>query len=790
MKLFEKGTKGRTEKLPFIPLKDLVIFPKMVMPILTARTGSIKAAEQAMSGERLLLVGCQKNSVQEPEEEDLYRAGTVAKILQMMKLPDGSARILVEGKSRSRITSFSKKDKTLQAKYKSIQSDLSPTPEIFPLIQAVKQTFRQYAKQLKKIPDETVKAADSAQDPDNLTDIICGHLPIKVEQKIELLTMSDPKERIEKLAEILEVESEIQEVRKRIAGKVKKNMEKNQKDFFLNEQIKEIQREMGKDGEDPAGTGDLEAKLKEKDLPEYVRAKAEKELKRLNKIQPISPEAGILRTYLEWIIDLPWENRTSDNKDINGAAKILDEDHYDMEKPKERILDYIAVRTLTEKLKGPILCFIGPPGTGKTSLGQSLARALGRSFVRISLGGVRDEAEIRGHRKTYVGALPGKILQSMRKAGSANPVFLLDEIDKLGSDYRGDPSAALLEVLDPEQNSTFTDHYLEIPYDLSDVIFITTANSLHTIPHPLRDRMEIIHIPGYTDIEKTMIAKNFIIPKQLKENGLEWANLSFQDDAVKTIIHDYTLESGVRNLEREIASVIRKVARKVVAIPEDQGRKDFTETLTPDTVREYLGKIKFKRDLLHQNDKPGLSYGLAWTETGGTVLPVEALIFDGKGGMLLTGSLGDVMKESAQTALSFIKATTRAFRLPAGFSKEKEIHIHVPEGAIPKDGPSAGITITAALLSAFSGIPLKEGYTMTGEVTLTGRLLPVGGIKEKVLAAYRHNMKTVVLPEGNRKDMEDIPAEVREVMDFVFFDSVTDALREMFPKVLTEIRSV
>ncbi|MFP4385178.1 MAG: endopeptidase La [Spirochaetia bacterium] len=789
MKLFEKNSRGRGDTLPFIPLKDMVLFPKMVMPLVTSRSGSIQAAEKGMTSERLVMIGSQRTPKQEPGESDFFRSGTLAKIIQMMKLPDNSVRVLVEGRERCTITSFQKKGELYQVKYKVIRpSDFLPE-NIGNLMKAVQQSFRTYASVVRKIPPEAVKLSDSASGPDALADIISAHLPVKIEQKEELLTMADPVSRLEKIVEYLEVETEVQELRKRIAGRVKKKMEKNQRDFILNEQLREIKKEMGSEEDDPSGTGDLERKLKEKELPEQARAKAEKELKRLSKLQPISPEAGILRTYLEWITDLPWTERNRDNSDIQGAAAILDEDHYDMEKPKERILDYIAVRTLSKQLKGPILCFVGPPGTGKTSLGQSLARALGRSFVRISLGGVRDEAEIRGHRKTYVGALPGKIIQSMRKAGTVNPVFLLDEIDKLGADYRGDPSAALLEVLDPEQNKTFTDHYLEVPYDLSDIIFITTANSLHTIPHPLRDRMEIIPLPGYTDMEKTMIARNFIIPKQLKENGLDWADVRFTDEAVKSIIHDYTMESGVRNLEREIAAVIRKVARKVVSLPEEQ-RDNFAENITPHEVQEYLGKIKFKRDLLHKSERPGLSYGLAWTETGGTVLPVEALVFDGKGGMLLTGSLGDVMKESAQTALSFIKANAREFRLSSDFSKEKEIHIHVPEGAIPKDGPSAGITITAALLSAFSGIPVKDQYAMTGEVTLTGRLLPVGGIKEKVLAAYRNKMKAVVLPEGNRKDMDDIPGEVRESIDFIFTDSVIEGLTKLFPERLTEIRSI
>jgi ATP-dependent Lon protease len=565
---------------------------------------------------------------------------------------------------------------------------------------------------------------------------------------------------------------------------------------------------LGQEPEDPTGVKELEAKVKEKNLPLEAHEKVLKELHRLEKLQVFSPEAGILRTYAEWFIDLPWNEKTEDNRDIEAASRVMDEDHYGLAKPKDRILDFIAVRQLKEKVKGPILCLVGPPGTGKTSLAQSVARCLGRNFVRMSLGGVRDEAEIRGHRKTYVGALPGKILQSMRKSASKNPVFLLDEIDKMSSDFRGDPASALLEVLDPEQNSTFMDHYLEVSYDLSDVMFITTANSLHNIPYALRDRMEVIEIPGYTEYEKLKIAEGFLLPRQITENGLDWAGINFRSDAVREIIHSYTMESGVRGLEREIAHVIRKIAREAVhkgctpppaAAPETAEReteasaeqaaasRSFSVTVTAKSIHRYLGNPKFKRSRLYTGSWVGLAYGLAWTEMGGTMLPVEAAVFEGPAGLILTGHLGDVMKESALTAFSYLKSQAGSFKLSPDFSRGKDIHIHVPEGAIPKDGPSAGITLTAAMLSALSGVTVNPGFAMTGEITLAGRVLPVGGIKEKVLAAHRNGIMRILLPKENTDDLDELPQEVTRAAEFFFAETILEALKILFPKELFRI---
>ncbi|MBN1647156.1 MAG: endopeptidase La [Spirochaetales bacterium] len=783
--MIKAGGKSRNLKpeLPLVPLRDLVVFPHMVIPFFVGRSPSVKAVEEAMKDERLVFLACQKNTVETPEEHDIYGAGTVAKILQMLKLPDGTIRVLAEGKERGLITRFSNKKDVFFVQINVIPEDKKLTPAITGLMSALQNSFRKYAKFKKKITPDTKAAIEKAEYPDKLIDLVCSNSGIKTESKIEILRLEETEKRLERLAIMLESENEILSLQNRINAEVKKKLEKNQREYYLNEQLRQINRELGKDEEDPSGARELEIRLNEKNLPEEVKLKTEKEIRRLSKLQPMSPESGVLRTYLEWIADLPWNETSRDNKDIDKAARILDEDHYNMKVPKERILDFIAVRQLKEKIKGPILCFVGPPGTGKTSLGKSVARALGREFVRISLGGVRDEAEIRGHRKTYIGALPGKIVQSMRKVGTINPVFLLDEIDKISSDFRGDPAAALLEVLDPEQNSTFLDHYLEVAYDLSHIMFLTTANSIHSIPHPLRDRMEIIEIPGYSHIEKTAIANQFIIPKQLDENGLTWANIKFQQASILKIIREYTMESGVRNLEREIGSVIRKIARKAVkeGLAENTGEKrDFNVMVTPKSIEGYLGVPKFTENMVSQEQRPGLAYGLAWTELGGTLLPVEVAVFKGTGEVILTGNLGDVMKESARIAHSFIKTAADIYKLREESLKEKDIHVHVPEGAIPKDGPSAGITLTAAILSALTGKNIRKGVAMTGEITLTGRILAIGGVKEKMLAAYRNKMDTVLLPEDNRKDMNDIPKEVKNSLRFVHCSNISDAIRFLF----------
>ncbi|MGA2612529.1 MAG: endopeptidase La [Spirochaetia bacterium] len=806
-----------------VPLKDLAVFPRMVVPLFVGRRRSLRSVEEAMRlGRPLFLVSQRKTGVEEPDERDVHDVGTVSRVLQMLKLPDGKIRLLVEGLERAVITKYSETRDSFRVIVRPLPETRDITSQVSALMRTALSQFTRYAEVSKKVPPEVVTAVESAELPDTLVDLIAGNLPIKLPQKLELLSIENTESRLERCAAIVASEIEVLSLEQEITGKVKRKLEKTQKDYFLNEQLKEIQRELGAEGDDPTGAKELEEKVKAKGLPAEVAEKCQKELKRLGRMQPMSPESALLRTYLEWIVDLPWKETTADNRDIERARQIMDEDHYDLKKVKERILDFIAVRQLSPAVKGPILCFIGPPGTGKTSLGRSVARSLGRNFVRVSLGGVRDEAEIRGHRKTYVGALPGKIIQSMRKAGSRNPVFLLDEVDKMSSDWRGDPASALLEVLDPEQNATFVDHYLEVPYDLSHVMFITTANSSHNIPYPLRDRMEVIEISGYTEFEKEKIAEKFLVPKQIRENGLDWADITFQKSAILKLIRGFTMEAGVRNLEREIANIIRKIAREAVkegrmppAAPQsndtenppapavvapaepaspaaqpgaqpaarpEAGAESFKVTVTGRNVEKYLGKVKFLENTFSRDVKPGLAYGLAWTEVGGQLLPVEVAILEGKGDLMLTGSLGEVMKESAQAALSFLRAHHAALGIPADFTKDRDIHVHVPEGAIPKDGPSAGITLTAALLSAVSGVALKSGFAMTGEITLTGRLLPIGGVKEKVLAAHRYKMTHVLLPRRNEKDLEEIPAEVHQDMGFEFADSVLDAIAILFPQ--------
>jgi ATP-dependent Lon protease len=814
MKIFP----SRTE-LCLVPLRDLVIFPNMVVPFFVGRKKSIRAVQEAMGKGKLLFLATQKqNNEEEPGEEDIYPIGTVARILQMLKLPDGTIRLLVEGNERANIVRYLESRAYFKVQVRTIEESRNIAADVSAMTRTVVKEFNRYNALYKKIPKEILAGIDKVDSPNKLVNMISSNIPIKVEKKIELLSQVDIRQRLENLATTLAMETQVLEIEQSITSKVRKKIQKTQKEYFLQEQLKEIHKELGSDKEDPTGAKDLEAKLKGKNLPEDVHQKCEKELKRLARMQPISPESAVLRTYLEWIVDLPWTESTQEIRDIEYARKILDEDHYDLKKVKERVLDFIAVRLLNrDQAKGPILCFVGPPGTGKTSLGKSVARALGRDFVRISLGGVRDEAEIRGHRKTYVGALPGKILQSMRKAGSRNPVFLLDEVDKMSSDFRGDPASALLEVLDPEQNSTFMDHYLEVQYDLSHVMFITTANSVHNIPYPLRDRMEIIHIPGYSEFEKLKIAQAFLIPKQIEENGLGWAKISFQEAAILKVIQNYTMESGVRSLERQIATVLRKIARQAVkkGLPvEESEEKDspetgseeakaqetaereaetqdkkpaktakrFSITVTPKRISGYLGNESYQEKVLDPKAKPGLVYGLAWTELGGRLLPVEVALLEGKGELILTGSLGDVMKESAQTAVSFLRSNAEKLKIPPDFSRKQDIHIHVPEGSIPKDGPSAGITISAAVLSALRNKAVQKGFAMTGEITLTGRLLPIGGIKEKVLAAHRNRMTDVLMPEMNRKDIEDLPREVRTTMNFHLAETILDALLVLFPE--------
>ncbi len=857
--------RSKAPEYPVVPLKETVVFPHTVAPVLSGRASSTAAIEEAMANDRQVVLCVQTSQTGEPTEKELLRFGTVATVLQIMKLPDGALRILVEGKQRCRIQGFTTERKHLRARVEPLETRWDSSPEIQNLVRTLRDSFSRFASLHKKLPAEVTLTVGRTDDPHKLVDVICGHTTIPTERKLALLQEADPVKRMQELVVALESENEVLDLKKQISARVRKRLEKGQKDYFLNEQMKEIHRELGREEDDPSGAAEILRRLEEHDLPESVQTRVRKETDRLKKLQPISPEAGIVRTYLDWLLDLPWTVKSDDQTDLTDAGAILEAEHYAMEKPKQRILDYIAVRQLTDKQRGPILCFVGPPGTGKTSLAQSLAHCLSRSFVRISLGGVRDEAEIRGHRRTYVGALPGKIMQSMRKAATRNPVFLLDEVDKLGTDFRGDPASALLEVLDPEQNSAFVDHYIEVPFDLSDVIFITTANSLHTIPYALRDRMEVIEIPGYTEFEKLRIAERFLIPKQLEANGLSWLDIRFRAEAISTIIRDYTMESGVRNLEREIATVVRKIARETAGrgfrppLPIAEGRpqqqqreqepaaaaagstetrpletppaglsavvdtseeqpliesrlqdneaapagaelpreprmtfalyKPMRKIVTARSVVKHLGKRRIHNDLLYRETRAGVVNGLAWTELGGRTLPVECAVFAGSGNLRLTGSMGDVMKESAYAAFSFVRTYSQRFRLPASLFEDKDIHVHVPEGAIPKDGPSAGITITAAMVSAFSGIAVQPDFAMTGEITLTGRLLQIGGVKEKVLAAHRGGILNVLLPEANRSDTEELPGEVTSVISFQFAASVMDALRIIFPIDLFEIRS-
>ncbi len=793
MNLIEAIRGSSTLELPLVYVRDAVVFPKAIVPLLASTKFAVAAVEEALRGEKRVVAALLKSLGDEKSAEiEVHGVATIARIVQQVRLADGSIRLLVEGESRVRVKRTVFRKDHLAAVVEPMDGEAGKAPakgeaqkdgQSDASLRLVRRSFAQYAELAKKIPADVVTAAEKSESPNELCDLVGNALPIKSEKKQELLAGEDPNARLECVEAALESEIELLNLQRKISAKVKNRLDRNQREYFLQEQLKEINRELGKDGEE-SEVKEIERSLLAKNPPKEVLDKARRELSRLAKLQPFSPEAGVLRVYSEWLADLPWSEKSKDNHDLRRAARVLDEDHYGMEKPKERILEFIAVRQLSERARGPILCLVGAPGTGKTSLGRSVARALDRSFVRISLGGLRDEAEIRGHRKTYVGALPGKIIQSMKKSGTTNPVFLLDEIDKMSSDFRGDPGSALLEVLDPEQNSTFTDHYLELPYDLSNVMFITTANSLHGIPYPLLDRMEVIEVPGYSEFEKLEIARKFIVPKQLAENGLGGSKVRFRDAAILEIVRHYTMESGVRNLEREIARVVRKLAQEAVekGLAEDSdGLSAWSVVVTQKRINSLLGKRRREEDLVFMEPKAGVGYGLAWTESGGTLLPVEALIFEGDEGLILTGNLGDVMKESARAALSFIRSRAADFGLVEADFRKRAIHIHVPEGAIPKDGPSAGITLVATLVSAFTGVAIEPGFAMTGEITLTGRVLPVGGVKEKLLAAHRNKIRQVILPAGNRKDLDDIPAEVREALSFTFASSAAEALAALFP---------
>jgi ATP-dependent Lon protease len=746
----------------------------MVVPLFVGRQRSIKALEDATQKQSLIFLASQKDAkTNEPSEDDIYRIGTLGTVVQMLKLPDGTVKVLIEGKKRAKVVRFANNPDFFLVEVEELSDIMERSTEVEALTREVHTTFENYVKLKKKIPPEMVMSVSSIDDPGRLADTIVAHLGIKIEDRQNLLETFNAAERLEKVLGHMRAEIEILEVERRIRSRVKKQMERSQKEYYLNEQMRAIQKELGEKDEFKNEIQEIEEKLKQKKLSAEAKEKVDKELKKLKMMSPMSAEATVVRNYIDWILSLPWNEFTDDKLDINESERVLEEDHYGLEKVKERILEYLAVQSLVGKIKGPILCLVGPPGVGKTSLGRSIARATGRKFVRVSLGGVRDEAEIRGHRRTYIGALPGKIVQSMKKAGSSNPVFLMDEIDKMSTDFRGDPSSALLEVLDPEQNTTFNDHYLDLDYDLSKVMFITTANTLDRIPRPLQDRMEIIRIAGYTELEKLSIAKKYLLSKQIEANGLSAENVAFTDNAILGVIRHYTKEAGVRNLEREIAAICRKVAVEVV-------KKDRNAHIQVGTksLHKYLGAIKFRYGKVEGEQKIGVATGLAWTEMGGEILATEVTVMPGKGQLLITGKLGDVMQESAQAAMSYVRSRAVDLGLEKDFYQKVDVHIHVPEGAIPKDGPSAGITMATSLVSALIKVPVYNDLAMTGEITLRGAVLPIGGLKEKVLAAHRAGIKRVLIPAENEKDIEEIPATVLKTVELVLVAHMDDVLKK------------
>jgi ATP-dependent Lon protease len=762
--------------LPLLPLRDVVIYPYMLAPLFVGREKSIKALEEAAKGNKEIFLSAQKDAkVNEPGNEDMYRIGTVGTIVQMLRLPDGTVKVLVEGKKRASITGFVPQKDMFVVEVREIEEPSGESVELEALMRSATKLFEDYVKLNTKIPSETLVTFMSIEEPGKLGDTIASHLNMKLSDKQEILEVIHPLERLEKLCEKMQSELEILQMEKRIGKRVKKQMEKAQREYYLNEQMKAIQKELGTGDDLKSEIDEFEEKLREKELPEDVEQRVKREINKLRMMSSMSAEATVVRNYVDWLLDLPWiKETTEDRLDLKEAAAILDEDHYGLEKPKERILEYLAVRILAEKLKGPIICFVGPPGVGKTSLAKSIARAMGRKFVRTSLGGVRDEAEIRGHRRTYIGALPGKIIQGMKKAGTVNPVFLLDEIDKLGMDFRGDPASALLEALDPEQNSNFNDHYIEADYDLSKVMFIMTANVLHTVPWALQDRMEIIRLPGYTEQEKLQIAREFLIGKQTENHGLKDYNVSIKNEAIVQIIRRYTKESGVRNLEREIASLCRKVAREIV-----EKKKTKGVNITAKSVGKYLGTPKYEYGEIEQTDQIGAATGLAWTELGGELLTIEVSIVPGKGNFTVTGKLGEVMQESARAAMSYVRSRAQRLGLERLFYQNVDIHIHVPEGATPKDGPSAGIAIASAITSAITRKPINREIAMTGEITLRGRVLTIGGLKEKILAAHRGRVKEVLIPVDNKKDIEDIPENIRKEVKVTTVEHMDEVIEKV-----------
>lgn len=759
------------DELIIVPLRDVVLFPFMVVPLFFTRSGVIKAINEAMMSDHIIGIVSQKDSQKEElDENDIFRTGTVATIKQLVNLPEGGVKVLVEGLARFRIKEFTQTSPFFRASIEVITEFQEKNLVIDALVQSVNALFKLALSLGRPLPEDVMSMIEKIDNPARLADLIAVYLPLTVDKAQDILETVDPMERLKKAFVFLNEEVKSLQVKAKIQQDVAKEMGKNQREYLLKQQMKAIQKELGEEDPHMAEINELREQMNKADMPDHVFEIAKKELDRLEKMNPASAEYTVARTYIDYLVTMPWQKATEDNLDINRAEEILNEDHYDLEKIKERILEYLAVRKMKEKMKGPILCFVGPPGTGKTSLGKSIARSLGRKFIRISLGGMRDEAEIRGHRRTYVGALPGRIIQEIRRCGYNNPVFMLDEVDKLGVDFRGDPASALLEVLDPEQNFSFTDHYLDVPFDLTHVMFITTANIIDPIPPALKDRMEVIALSGYTEEEKEKIAYQYLIPKQKEENGLADRELDFKPEGVYKIIKEYTREAGLRNLEREIASICRKIAREITQ------RKESRTAIDEKAVEELLGPRKFYFEVAEEEDKVGVATGLAWTPTGGDIIFVEALRMKGKKELILTGSLGDVMRESAQAALSYIRSNAEKLGIDEDFYENCDIHVHVPLGAIPKDGPSAGITIATAIVSLLTGRPARRDVAMTGEIVLSGRVRPIGGVKTKVLAARRAGVNTVILPEKNKVDMEDIPANVKEEMKFVFVETIDEAI--------------
>jgi len=759
--------------LPVIPLHNTVVFPNMVVPLRIGRPVSLKAVDEALTSDRsvLLLTESRRTMTRDVNPEDLYRVGTMARITQSLRMPEGDLQVLVEAKSRAIVHEFVRSEPFLEARVEPVGYQIEKTLEVQALMRSVLSQFEMYTKLSKEIPDEATAAVRSIDDPGAMADAVALAPDISVEERQQLLEIIDPYDRLRQVSVLLSRQIEILEIKDKIQSEVQKGVEKVQRDYYLREQLRAIQKELGEDSAEGAVSNELRRKIEAAGMPDDVKEKALREVERLAQTPATSPETGVIRNYVEWLVSLPWSVQTEDNLDLDESARILDEDHYGLKQVKDRILEYLAVRKLAEKMRSPILCFVGPPGVGKTSLGRSIARAMGRKFIRMSLGGVRDEAEIRGHRRTYIGALPGRIIQGMRNAGSRNPVFMLDEVDKIGVDFRGDPSSALLEVLDPEQNFSFSDHYLEVPFDLSKVIFITTANLLDTIPPALRDRMEIIHIAGYTEEEKLHIAEGYLVPKQLEFHGLSRDRIRFSRDGLRGIIRDYTKEAGVRNLEREIASVCRKVARRVA-----EGY-DKPVVIRKAQLENYLGPAKYFFGAAQEQDEVGVATGVAWTPVGGDLISVEVSVMEGRPDLILTGQLGNVMQESARAALSYARSRARELGIDPSLFDNRAVHVHVPAGAIPKDGPSAGITIATALISAFTGRPVSKDVAMTGEITLRGRVLPIGGLKEKMLAAHRAGIKTFILPEKNRKDLTEVPKIVTKKLNILLVSDMDEVLR-------------